>query len=132
MRLEVRREQVLDATLRLVTRHGYAAITMESGSLEAELAEPRVQVAYSGEEPLPLALSDRGGQRVLATLSEAMPVFTADRDFDDILVRRGDGEPAHREPGPVAPAARCRRAERGPRTLRGRAAIPPRSDAICP
>ncbi|MFD6157212.1 helix-turn-helix domain-containing protein [Nocardia sp. NPDC060256] len=42
MRLAVRREQVLDAALRLVTQHGYAAITMEAVAREAELAKPHV------------------------------------------------------------------------------------------
>ncbi|WP_405164037.1 TetR/AcrR family transcriptional regulator [Nocardia sp. NBC_01499] len=86
MQLEVRREQVLDAALRLVTRHGYAAITMEAISREAELAKPRVYAAYPGVEPLLLALFDREGQRALATLAEAMPVFADDAEFDDILV----------------------------------------------
>ncbi|MFB8275532.1 TetR/AcrR family transcriptional regulator [Nocardia colli] len=85
MQLEVRREQVLDAALRLVTGHGYAAVTMEAVSREAELAKPRVYAAYPGVEPLLLALFDREGQRALATLAEAMPVFAEDGDFDDIL-----------------------------------------------
>ncbi|MFI7000574.1 TetR/AcrR family transcriptional regulator [Nocardia sp. NPDC050175] len=86
MQLEVRREQVLDAALRLVTQHGYAAITMEAVSREAELAKPRVYAAYPGVEPLLLALFDREGQRALATLAEAMPTFADDAEFDDILV----------------------------------------------
>ncbi|MFE9577707.1 TetR/AcrR family transcriptional regulator [Nocardia sp. NPDC006044] len=81
----MRREQVRDAAL-LVIRGGYAGITMEAVSREAELATPRVYAAYPGVEPLLLALFDREGQRALATLAEAMPAFTEDGDFDDILV----------------------------------------------
>ncbi|WP_378729752.1 TetR/AcrR family transcriptional regulator [Nocardia brasiliensis] len=86
MQLAVRREQVLDAALRLLTRHGYGAITMEAISREAQLAKPRVYAAYPGVEPLLLAVLEREGQRALATLAEAMPVCTSDADFDDTLV----------------------------------------------
>lgn len=86
MRLAVRREQVLDAALRLVTHHGYAAITMEAISRDAELAKPRVYAAYPGVEPLLLALLEREGRRALATVREAMSARTDDTEFDDLLV----------------------------------------------
>ncbi|MEV0248580.1 helix-turn-helix domain-containing protein [Nocardia sp. NPDC050712] len=86
MQLAVRREQVLDAALRLVARHGYAAVSMEAVSREAELAKPRVYAAYPGVEALLLALFEREGARALATLAQAMPVFDPERDFDDILI----------------------------------------------
>ncbi|MFD0360029.1 TetR/AcrR family transcriptional regulator [Nocardia sp. GCM10030253] len=86
MLLEVRREQVLDATLQLVHRSGYAAVTMEAVSREAQLVKPRVYAAYPGVESLLLALFEREGQRALSTLAEAMPSFDADGDFDDVLL----------------------------------------------
>ncbi|WP_433722564.1 TetR/AcrR family transcriptional regulator [Nocardia sp. CA-129566] len=86
MLLEVRREQVLDAALRLVHQDGYGAVTMEAVSRAADLAKPRVYVAYPGVEPLLLALFERAGKRALATLADAMPELTADADFDDILL----------------------------------------------
>ncbi|HEX4246679.1 MAG TPA: helix-turn-helix domain-containing protein, partial [Pseudonocardia sp.] len=42
MPIEVRREQVLDATLKLITERGYAAASMEAVAREVDLAKPRV------------------------------------------------------------------------------------------
>ncbi len=78
MDLEVRREQILDATLRLVTRDGYAATTMEAVAREVQLAKPRVYAAYPGRGPLLLALLEREQHRVLSQLDTAMPA-PADR-----------------------------------------------------
>ncbi|MFJ4654617.1 TetR/AcrR family transcriptional regulator [Nocardia sp. NPDC088792] len=86
MLLEVRREQVLDATLRLLNQHGYAALTMEAVSKEVNLAKPRVYAAYPGLEPLLVALLDREEQRALTALADAMPAFEDSTGFDEILV----------------------------------------------
>jgi AcrR family transcriptional regulator len=86
MHIDVRREQVLDATLRLLNRNGFAALTMEAVSREVDLAKPRVYAAYPGIEPLLIALFDREEQRSLAALAEAMPAFEDSATFDDILV----------------------------------------------
>lgn len=86
MPLDVRREQVLDAALRLIMRQGYAAATMEAVAREAQLAKPRVYSAYPGRGPLLLALLEREQQRVIAALAEAMPAFTEDAGFDTTLV----------------------------------------------
>ncbi|WP_162958384.1 TetR/AcrR family transcriptional regulator [Nocardia yunnanensis] len=85
MDLEVRRVQVLDAALRLVTRDGYAAATMEAIAREAQLAKPRVYAAYPGRGPLLLALLERERQRTIDTLDTAMPAFAEDSDFATIL-----------------------------------------------
>ncbi|MGW4766844.1 hypothetical protein ACWEO2_02205 [Nocardia sp. NPDC004278] len=69
MLLEVRRERVLDAALRLVHQDGYGAVTMEAVS---HAAEPRVYAAYPGAEAtlhrraLP-AVRARGARPVRAT-----------------------------------------------------------------
>ncbi|MFG1796270.1 TetR/AcrR family transcriptional regulator [Nocardia sp. NPDC049149] len=86
MEIEVRRVQVLDAALRLVTRDGYAAATMEAIARETQLAKPRVYAAYPGRGPLLLALLEREQQRTIDALAEAMPAFTDDADFDTVLV----------------------------------------------
>jgi AcrR family transcriptional regulator len=86
MLIEMRREQVLDAALRLLTRGGYKAVTMEAVSREAELAKPRVYAAYPGVEPLLLALVERERARAIAALTDAMPAFDGGANFDDTLV----------------------------------------------
>lgn len=86
MPIEVRREQVLDATLTLINEHGYAAATMEAIARETALAKPRVYTAYPGRGPLLRALLEREERRVITVLAEAMPAFTEESDFDEILV----------------------------------------------
>jgi AcrR family transcriptional regulator len=86
MPIEVRREQVLDAALRLITEHGYAAASMEAIAREATLAKPRVYAAYPERGLLLKALLEREQQRMIATLAEAMPQFDPELGFDDTLV----------------------------------------------
>lgn len=87
MDLEVRREQVLDAALRLVVREGYAATTMEAVARAAELAKPRVYAAYPGRGPLLVALLEREQQRMLEQLDIAMPPAVERAGFTDTLAR---------------------------------------------
>lgn len=86
MPIEVRREQVLDAALRIVLRDGYTAATMEAIAREAELAKPRVYTAYPGRGPLLHALLLREQQQAVQELADAMPEFTDDAEFDDVLL----------------------------------------------
>jgi AcrR family transcriptional regulator len=86
MHIDVRREQVLDATLRLINRKGYAALTMEAISREVDLAKPRVYAAYPGLDPLLLALFEREEKRTITALAAAMPAFTETAVLDEILV----------------------------------------------
>ena len=85
MPIEVRREQVLDATLKLIIERGYGAASMEAVAREVDLAKPRVYSAYPGRGPLLRALLEREEQRVVATLAEAMPEFTDEADFAETL-----------------------------------------------
>jgi AcrR family transcriptional regulator len=85
MPIEVRREQVLDATLTLIIEAGYPAATMEAVAREAELAKPRVYSAYPGRGPLLRALLEREERRVVTALAQAMPALTEESDFDETL-----------------------------------------------
>jgi AcrR family transcriptional regulator len=80
MPIEVRREQVLDAALRLITEHGYGAATMEAIAREANLAKPVVYNAYPGRGQLLQALLEREEARGLQALADAMPPRPADAD----------------------------------------------------
>ena len=95
MLIDVRREQVLDAALRLLNRGGYAAVTMEAVSREVELAKPLVYAAYPDVEPLLLALLERERERAITTLTDAMP---ANPDsWRPLLMPAGDAPPQVRD-----------------------------------
>ncbi|HEY1988176.1 MAG TPA: TetR/AcrR family transcriptional regulator [Acidimicrobiales bacterium] len=72
MPIGVRREQVLDAALRLISEHGYGSATMEAIAREADLAKPVVYKAYPGLGPLLQALLQREEEQAFSTLSEGM------------------------------------------------------------
>jgi AcrR family transcriptional regulator len=80
MPIEVRREQVLDAALRLITAHGYSAVTMEAIAREAGIAKPVVYNAYPALGDLLRALLEREERRGLEALAGAMPPQPADAD----------------------------------------------------
>ena len=80
MPIEVRREQVLDAALRLITEHGYGATTMEAIARDAGLSKPVVYNAYPGRGPLLQALLEREEARAFKALADAMPPRVADAD----------------------------------------------------
>ena len=72
MPIEVRRQQVLDVALRLITQHGYGAVTMEAVAREANLAKPVVYNAYPGRAELLSALLEREERRAFRTLAESI------------------------------------------------------------
>lgn len=80
MPIEVRRQQVLDVALRLITERGYGAVTMEAVARGADLAKPVVYNAFPGRAALLSALLEREERRAFRTLAEA--------------IRPADGEPA--------------------------------------
>jgi AcrR family transcriptional regulator len=86
MPIEVRREQVLDAALKLIAADGYGAATMDAIAREADIAKPVVYNAYPGRGALLHALLDREEQRGLAALAAAMPPHAADGDPADTLL----------------------------------------------
>jgi AcrR family transcriptional regulator len=86
MPIEVRREQVLDAALRLIGERGYGAVTMEAIAREANVAKPVVYNAYPGLGPLLQALLAREEARGLTALLEAMPDQPVDGDASATLL----------------------------------------------
>jgi AcrR family transcriptional regulator len=84
--IEIRREQVLDAALRLIAERGYGAATMEAIAREAQIAKPVVYAAYAGRGELLRALLEREQARALAQLAGAMPPRPVGTDPDTELV----------------------------------------------
>src|SRR3954471_3578730 len=68
MPIEVRREQVLDAALRLICERGYAAANMEAIARETGVAKTVVYDAYGTRERLPGSLLGGGEGRVRGEL----------------------------------------------------------------
>lgn len=71
--VEVRREHLLDAALRLLSRDGYDKLTIEAIAREADVTRPVVYSAYDGLEPLLHALLDRSQRRALASAMQLLP-----------------------------------------------------------
>jgi AcrR family transcriptional regulator len=86
MPIEVRREQVLDAAMRLITQDGYAAASMEAIARQAKLAKPRIYAAYPDRGLLLTALLEREQKRMIEALADAMPQFDPEVGIDGILV----------------------------------------------
>ncbi|WP_229676047.1 TetR/AcrR family transcriptional regulator [Hoyosella rhizosphaerae] len=63
MPLEQRKEQLLDAALRVLVRDGYGNASIDAIAREANVTRPVVYSAYDGLEPLLHALLDRTQQR---------------------------------------------------------------------
>jgi AcrR family transcriptional regulator len=86
MPIEVRREQVLDAALDLISEQGYSAVTMDGIARAADIAKPVVYNAFPGRAALLHALLDRESERGFRALAEAMPPQPADADPVDIFM----------------------------------------------
>lgn len=85
-----RREQLLDAALRVLSRDGYAHVSIEAIAREAGVTRPVVYSAYDGLQPLLLALLDRsqsrGLERALGILATAGEVT----DVDEWVLRAAE------------------------------------------
>src|SRR4051794_13594476 len=68
MPIEVRREQALDAALRIICARGYAAANMEAIARETGVAKTVVYEAFGTRERLLRALLEREEGRLLASL----------------------------------------------------------------
>jgi AcrR family transcriptional regulator len=71
--LDVRREQLLDAAIRVIVREGYEGVSVDSIAREAGVTRPVVYGAYADLGDLLGALLDRQQARALAQLAEVLP-----------------------------------------------------------
>ncbi|WP_278315484.1 TetR/AcrR family transcriptional regulator [Lolliginicoccus levis] len=83
MPVEQRREQLLDAALRVVVRDGYDNVSIEAIAKEAGVTRPVVYSAYDGLEPLLHALLDRTQRRALAAALKLIPTEPRTGDVDE-------------------------------------------------
>jgi len=67
-----RRDDVLDAALRLIIRDGYASATMTAIARELDLTKPVVYSVFPNFEALATTLLEREQQRCLAQIQEAL------------------------------------------------------------
>jgi AcrR family transcriptional regulator len=79
---EVRREQILDAALRLIAREGWAGMTMERIAAEAEIAKSVLYAVFGSQEGLQSVLMHREQERGFAVAANAI---AAGRAADDPL-----------------------------------------------
>jgi AcrR family transcriptional regulator len=86
MPIEVRREQVLDAALRLISDRGYGAASMEAIAREADIAKPVVYNAYPTRGALLRALLEREEARGFGALAAALPPQPAGADATTLLM----------------------------------------------
>lgn len=84
--LDVRREQLLDAAIRVIVREGYAGVSVDSIAREAGVTRPVVYGAYADLGALLGALLDRQQARALAQLAEVLPDRLDTRDPDAFLL----------------------------------------------
>jgi AcrR family transcriptional regulator len=87
--IAVRREQVLDAALRIICARGYGAANMEAIARETGVAKTVVYEAFGGRGPLLRALLEREERRILATLAAVPPPQGDPRDVLVAWVERG-------------------------------------------
>jgi AcrR family transcriptional regulator len=79
--VEERREHLLDAALRVITRDGFDKVSIEAIANQAEVTRPVVYSAYDGLEPLLHALLDRTQKRALG---QAMQLLNESGDATDL------------------------------------------------
>ena len=82
---EERRDQLLDATLRLIAERGFAGVSMEAVAREAEIAKTVVYDAFGSQEELLKALFEREQERVLSAIAAAVPTLPLSGDPAEIL-----------------------------------------------
>jgi AcrR family transcriptional regulator len=102
MPIEARRDQILDAALRLIIERGYTAASMEAIAREANIAKPRVYTAYPTRGELLHALLQREETRIIGALASAMPPLNGDIGFEPTLIAAATNlfEAVAREPAP--------------------------------
>lgn len=91
MPLEERREELLDAALRVLARDGYGQLTISAIAAEAGVTRPVVYDAYGGIDPLLHALLDRTQQRATAAALALIPAGGTPVELDRWLLEAADG-----------------------------------------
>lgn len=74
---EVRREQILDATLRLIARDGWAGMTMDRVAAEADIAKSVAYAIFESQAGLQRAVMQREQERAFALSAEAIAAARA-------------------------------------------------------
>lgn len=87
MPLEQRREDLLDAALRVLARDGYGAVSVEAIAREAGVTRPVVYHAFDGLEPLMHALLDRSQRRALESAMDLLSARGAPTGVEDWLLK---------------------------------------------
>src|SRR3954467_6871438 len=80
MSAKERREQLLDATKRIVSERGFHAVSIEAGAREAGITRPIVYGHFRDLTGLLQALVDREGARALVQLATVLPGDLAEAD----------------------------------------------------
>ncbi|HEX6388028.1 MAG TPA: helix-turn-helix domain-containing protein [Solirubrobacteraceae bacterium] len=83
---EARREQLLDAAMAVISRDGYAGVSIDAIAREAGVTRPVVYGAFDDLAQLLGALLDRQEARALSALLEALPPDLGASDPDAFLV----------------------------------------------
>ena len=82
---EERREQVLDATLKLIAGQGYERVSMEAVARAAGVTKPVVYDLFGSLADLLEALLEREQERALLQLSELLPLPGEEADPEQVL-----------------------------------------------
>ena len=88
MPVEQRREQILDASLRIIARDGYDAVSIDAIARECGVTRPVVYSAYDGLGPLLNALLDRSQTRAFAAVVEILAQAQGTADIVEVGARR--------------------------------------------
>ena len=96
-----RREQLLDATKRIVDRSGFHAVSIEAVAREAGITRPIVYSHFKDLSGLLDALVDREGDRALAQLADVLPLGLDQGDARELLL---DGMRAYLRAAQADPA----------------------------
>jgi AcrR family transcriptional regulator len=83
---EERREQLLDAALRVIVKEGFGGVSMEAVAREADIAKTVVYDAFANQRELLQALLEREQERALSAVAAAMPSAPISGDPVELLV----------------------------------------------
>ncbi|HSV39460.1 MAG TPA: helix-turn-helix domain-containing protein [Nocardioidaceae bacterium] len=82
---DVRREQVLDAAFRVISRDGYGAVTIEAIARECGVTKPVVYGVFDSLGPLLAALLERETGRALVALFASLPMDDTDAPAEEFV-----------------------------------------------